>query len=290
MSKSGPIIATDNNDKGWVVIDWSQAPDNSIRYDTNNKEEVWLEAKRVVTEKAKAKRAVQEAEEERAHKEEERHRAEEEKEAKQRCKAKAGASGSEAGGEVKKVVMDPSCTCCTWAKAICEFLVDGNKKWVACVWCNQSKGKCWWPGDSKDTKASPKARRVNKGKKWKADEEMPEPRPSKKKVKAVDKPLEVLDVDEDEAGGSRPRGPSGLSQTTWQAHETMAENSGRITNVLEVMLDESYSFWMAVSPSDLGSSELNSDKLCEEADWLKAHGEDEEEESSREDETMAKAE
>ncbi|KIN95013.1 hypothetical protein M404DRAFT_34531 [Pisolithus tinctorius Marx 270] len=187
----------------------------------------------------------------------------------------------------------PSCTHCTWAQVICEFLVDSNKKQV-------------------DAEASPKAGRVNKGKKQKANEETPEPGPSKKKLTAIAKPLEVLDVNEDEAGGSRLRGPSataflGLEDKLehlidvtgliannlvglFEAHETMAENSGRIANVLEVMLNKSYSFGMAVSPSDSGSSELDSDKLCEEADWLKAHSEDKEEESGREDETMAEAE
>ncbi|KAI6003524.1 hypothetical protein F5J12DRAFT_893768 [Pisolithus orientalis] len=156
MSKSRPISATDHNNKGWVVVDWTQ---------------VRLEAKRVEREKAKAEKAECEAKEERACKEERRCRAEEEKEAERKCKVEAergdetGASSSEASG-VKKVVMDPGCTCCTQAKTICEFLVDSNKKWVACIWCNQSKGKCWWPGDGKGTKVGPKATtKVNKGKK-----------------------------------------------------------------------------------------------------------------------------
>ncbi|KIN97942.1 hypothetical protein M404DRAFT_31743 [Pisolithus tinctorius Marx 270] len=276
-----------------------------------HEEQVQLEAKRAAREKAEAKRAEREAEEKQACEDEERCRAEEEREAKQRCKAKAN-EGDDAGGEVKKVVMDPGCTCCTQAKVVCEFLVDDNKRRVACMCCNLSKGKCQWPGDGKDAKAGPKARRIDEGKKQKADEETPEPGPSKKKLKAVDKPLEVLDVNEDEASRSRPRGPgatafSGLEDKLeclinvtglivnnlaglFEAHETVAENSGRIADALEAMLDESYSFGMAVSPSDSGSSELDSDELCKEANWLKAHSEDEEEESSGEDETMAEAE
>ncbi|KIO11745.1 hypothetical protein M404DRAFT_20367 [Pisolithus tinctorius Marx 270] len=287
-------------------------------------EQAQLEAERVAREQAKTKRAEREkAEAKRAAWEaEERRRAEEEKEADQKHKAKvgkgneAGAGGNEAG-EVKKVIMDPSCTHCTWVNTVCEFLVDGNKKRVACIWCNLSKGKCQWPGDGKDAKAGPKAAlKANKGKKRKANDEMPEPRPSRKKAKAVEKPLEVLDIDEDKASGSRPRGPgatafSGLEDKLehlidvvgliannlaglFKAHETMAENSGRIANALEAMLDESYGFGMVVSPLDLGLSELNSDELRKEANWLKAHGEDEEEESEGEDEgedeTMAKAE
>ncbi|KIO05556.1 hypothetical protein M404DRAFT_25271 [Pisolithus tinctorius Marx 270] len=346
MSNSRLIIATDNNNEGCAIIDWTQVPNDEIRYDTDDKEEVmkaklkerkrhkaaeqaqqeeqaWLEAKRVAREqakaeraereKAKAKKAVQEVEERRVCEEEERWEAE------CKCKAEAsksdeagtgGASG-EARGEVKRVVMDPSCTHCTQAQVTCKFLVDSNKKQVVCVCCNLSKGKCQWPGDGKDAKASPKARRVDKGKKQKANKETPEPGPSKKKSKAVAKPLEELDIDEDEAGGSRLRGPSvtvfsGLEDKLkhlidvmeliannlvglFEAHETMAENSGRITDALEAMLNESYSFRMAMSPLDLGSSELNSNELHKEADWLKAHSEEEEEESGREDETMAEA-
>ncbi|KIO05559.1 hypothetical protein M404DRAFT_25278 [Pisolithus tinctorius Marx 270] len=326
MSESRPIVATDNNNEGCAIINWTQVPDNKIRYDTNDEEEVmkakseerkrckaaeqaqqeeqaWLEAERVAREQAEAKRAEREKAkaEKAAWEAEERRVCEEEErwEAKCKHKAKAGKSdeagtggiSGEAGGEVKRVVMDPGCTHCTWVQVICEFLVDGNKK--------------------QDAKASPKAGGVNKGKKQKANKETPEPRPSKKKSKAIAKPLEVLDVNEDEASGSRLRGPSataflGLEDKLeclinimgfitnnlaglFEAHETMAENSGRITNALEAMLDESYSFRMAMSPLDSGSSELNSNKL-HEADWLKAHSNDEEEESSREDETMAKAE
>ncbi|KIN98933.1 hypothetical protein M404DRAFT_30900 [Pisolithus tinctorius Marx 270] len=311
MSELRLISMTDNNDKGKVIIDWTQVLDDAIRYDTNNEEEVmkakskerkrqkaaeqaWqeeqtqLEAKRVEREKAEAERAEQEAEETRVHEDEERCKAKEEREAKQRHKAKAS-KGDEAGGEVKKVVMDPG----QRPSASSLWMVTKSRLPVQ---CNQSKGKCQWPGDGKDIEAGPKAAtKVDKGKKWKANEEMPEPGPSKKKAKVIDKLLEVLDVDEDEAGGSRLRGPgaaaflgledklecliniTGLIAKTW------------ITNVLGAMLDKSYSFRMAVSPSDLGPSELDSDELCEEANWLKAHGEDKEEESGREDETMAKA-
>ncbi|KIO02635.1 hypothetical protein M404DRAFT_27846 [Pisolithus tinctorius Marx 270] len=338
MSDSRPIVAADNNNEGRVVVDWAQVPDNDTRYDTDDEEEVMrakakerkrrkaaeqarreeqarLEAERAEREKAEAKRAAREAEEERAHEEEEKRRAEEEKEAERKRKAEAD-KGDEAGGEVKRVVMDPGCTRCSQAKVTCEFLVDGNKKRVACVRCNQSKGKCRWLGDGKDPEVGPRVvSKADKGKKRKADNGTPEPGPSKKKAKAVEKPLEVLDVDEDEAGGSRPRGPSatafsGLEDKLerlidvtglivnnlaglFEAHETVAENSGRIADALEAMLDESYGFRMAVSPSDSGSSELNSDELREEADWLRAHGEEEEESEGKdegEDETMAEAE
>ncbi|KIN96571.1 hypothetical protein M404DRAFT_33066 [Pisolithus tinctorius Marx 270] len=216
MSESRPITVTDKNDEGWVVIDWTQVSDDAIRYDTDNEEEAervereWIEAKRAEREKAKAEKAAQEAEERRVHEEEERWEAE------HKCKAKAGKSdeagtggtSGEAGGEVKRVVMDPSCTHCTWVQVVCKFHVDSNKKRVACMHCNQSKGKCQWLGDGKDAKATPKAApKANKGKKRKANDEMPEPGPSKKKVKAVDKLLEVLDVDEGKTSGSRLRGP-----------------------------------------------------------------------------------
>ncbi|KIO14773.1 hypothetical protein M404DRAFT_17629 [Pisolithus tinctorius Marx 270] len=316
MSNLGPITVTDNDNEGWVIIDWTQVPDDDIRYDTDDEEEqAWweeqarLEAERVAREQAEAERIAWEAEEQRAHEEEEKCRAEEEKETKWKHKAEAD-KGDEARGEVKKVVMDPSCTHCTQAQVVCEFLVDGNKKQVACVHCNLLKGKCRWLGDGKDTEAAPKATpKTDKGKKRKTNNEMPEPRPSKKKTKAINKLLEVLDIDEGKTGGSRPRGPSaavfsGLEDKLerlinvtgliannlaglFEAHEAMAENSGRIADTLKAMLDESYSFGMVVSPSDLGSSELDSDELCKEADWLKAHSEDEEEESGREDETMA---
>ncbi|KIN99106.1 hypothetical protein M404DRAFT_30730 [Pisolithus tinctorius Marx 270] len=345
MSESRLIIATNNNNEGCAIVNWTQVPDNEIRYNTNDKEEVmkakskerkrckvaeqawqeeqaWLEAKRVAREQAEAERAEREkaeriaweAEEQRVCKDEERRKAKEEREAERRCKAEAGkgdeagASGSEAS-EVKKVVMDPSCMRCAWAQVVCKFLVDGNKKRVACVRCNQSKGKCWWPGDGKDSEASPKvASKVDKGKKQKADDGTPEPGLSQKK-RAKSKLTKVLETDEPEVGGSRVRkagagGFPGLEdKLKWlidvtgliannlvglfEAHETVAKNSGRITNALEAMLNESYGFSMAVSPSDLGSSELNSNKLHEEAKWLKAHGKDEEEESKEEDESMA---
>ncbi|KIO00539.1 hypothetical protein M404DRAFT_29463 [Pisolithus tinctorius Marx 270] len=345
MSKLRPITTTGNNNEGRVVIDWTQVLDDAIRYDTDNEEETmrtkakerkrckaaehawweeqaWLEAKRVERERIEAKRAEREkaermaweAEEQRVCEEEEKCKAEEEREAEQRRKAEAGkgdearAGGSEAG-EVKKVVMDPSCTHCAWAQVVCEFLVDGNKKWVACVCCNQSKGKCRWPGDRKDAEAGPKA---VKGKKRKVNEENAKARPSNQKWARTSARLtEVLDLDEPEASGSGQREAgaerySGLENkleqlieaagliannlaSLFELHETTVENSGHIANTLESILDESYGFGMAVSPSDSGSSELDSDELHEEAEWLKAHSKDEEEESEGEDESMAEA-
>ncbi|KIN94835.1 hypothetical protein M404DRAFT_34677 [Pisolithus tinctorius Marx 270] len=292
MSNSRLIDTANNNNEGRVVIDWSQ------------EEQARLEAERAAWERAEAERAEREAEEKKAREEEEKQEAERKRKAGAGKGDEAGTSG-EARGEVKRVVMDPSCTRCTRAQVICEFVVDGNKKCVACMRCNQSKGKCQWPGDGKDAEAGPKIK-ADKGKKQKADKETPEPRPSKKKTKAVDKSLEVLDVDEGKTGGSGPREPSvavflGLEDKLerlidvagliannlaglFEAHEAMAENSSRIADTLKAMLDESYGFGMAVSPSDLGSSELNSDELRKEAEWLKAHGEDGEEETKGEDE------
>ncbi|KAI6144939.1 hypothetical protein BKA82DRAFT_28153 [Pisolithus tinctorius] len=292
MSESRPISTTGNNDEGQVIVDWTQVADDAIRYDTNDEEEVmkakvkerkrqkaakqawqeeqaWLEAKRVVREQAEAKRIVQEAEEQRAHEEEEKRRAEEEKEAEQKCKVEAD-KGDEAGGEVRKVVMDPGCTHCSRAKVACEFLIDGNKKRVACVRCNLSKGKCQWPGDRKDAEAGPKVK-ADKGKKRKADDGMPKPRLIQRKW-AKSRPTEVLEIDEPKASGSGVRkasagGPSGLEEKLkqlidvtgliannlaglFELHETVAENLGCIADVLESLLDESYGFGMAVSPSD----------------------------------------
>ncbi|KIO04355.1 hypothetical protein M404DRAFT_26205 [Pisolithus tinctorius Marx 270] len=322
MSESRLITTTDKNDKGQIIVDWTQVLDDAIQYDTDNEEEVMkakskerkrqkaAEQAQAEREKAEAEKAAWEAKETRVCKEEERWEAKRKHKAEASKSDEAGTGGTsgEAGGEVKRVVMDPSCTCCTWAQVVCEFLIDSNKKRVACMHCNQSKG-----GDGKDAEATPKAApKADKGKKRKADDKTPEPRPSKKKAKAVDKPLGVLDINEGETSGSRPRGPSaaafsGLEDKLervnnvtgliannlvglFKAHEAMAKNSGRITDVLEAMFDESYSFRMAVSPLDSGSSELDSHELREEADWLKAHGKDEEEESGGEDETMAKAE
>ncbi|KIO04365.1 hypothetical protein M404DRAFT_26227 [Pisolithus tinctorius Marx 270] len=301
MSDSRPIDAANNNSEGRVVVDWAQVPDDDIRYDTDDEEEVmrakakerkrrkaaeqarreeqaWLEAERAAREQAEAKRIAQEAEEQRVHEEEERRRAEEEKEAERKRKAEtgksseAGAGGNETGSEVKKVVMDPGCTRCTRANTVCEFLVDGNKKRVACIQCNLSKGKCHWPGDGKDAKAGPKA--VGKGKKRKVDKENAEAGPStQKQAKTSAKPTEVLDLDEPEAGAVYPLGLeeklerlidtagmiannlAGLSEL----QEAAVENSGRIADALELLLDESYGFGMVVSPSDSGSSELDSD-------------------------------
>ncbi|KIO12127.1 hypothetical protein M404DRAFT_19976 [Pisolithus tinctorius Marx 270] len=323
MSDSRPTVAANNNDEGRVV-DWAQVPDDDIRYDTDEEEEVMrakvkerkrrkaaeqarreeqapLEAERAERERIEAEKAEREAEEKRVRKEEEKREAERKRKAEAGKSDEAGAGGAsgEAGGEVKRVV-------------VCEFLVDGNKKRVACVRCNLSKGKCRWPGDRKDIEAGPKATtKADKGKKRKADKGSPEPGPSQKK-RAKSKPTEVLEIDEPEAGGSGEREAgaerySGLENklerlikaagliannlaSLFELHETAVENSGRIANALELLLNESYSFSMAVSPSDSGSSELDSEELCEEAEWLRTHGEDEEEETEGEDEAMAKGE
>ncbi|KIO08657.1 hypothetical protein M404DRAFT_22506 [Pisolithus tinctorius Marx 270] len=161
MSDSRPITTTDNNNKGQVIIDWTQVPDDDIRYDTDNEEEeqAWLEAKKAEREKAKAERAERvraeaerapwEATEIRVHKEEERQEAEHkcQAEARKGSEARAGASSSEAGDEVKKVVMNPRLK-------------------------SSLKGKCCWPRDGKDAEASLKvAGKVDKGKKQKVNEE-----------------------------------------------------------------------------------------------------------------------
>ncbi|KIN93565.1 hypothetical protein M404DRAFT_35989 [Pisolithus tinctorius Marx 270] len=345
MSDSRPISMTGNNKEGLAVVDWTQVSDDAIRYDTNDKEETMrakakerkrqkaaeqaqceeqarleaervereqIEAKRAEKEKAEAENAEREAEEKRVREEEEKREAECKRKAEASKSDEAGTGGAsgEAGGEVKRVVMDPGCTCCTRAQVICEFLIDSNKKWVACVRCNLSKGKCQWPGDRKDIEAGPKATtKADKGKKWTADEESPEPGPSQKKwVKS--KLTEVLEINEPKAGGSGEREAgakrySGLENklerlieatgliannlaSLFKLHETTVKNSGCIANALESLLDESYGYGMVVSPSDLGSSELDSNELREEAKWLKNHGEDEEGEAKGEDEDMAK--
>ncbi|KIO01827.1 hypothetical protein M404DRAFT_28335 [Pisolithus tinctorius Marx 270] len=324
MSELRLSTAIDNNDKGRVVIDWTQVSDDAIRYDTDDEEETmrakakerkrrkvaeqawWeeqaqLETERVAREQAEAKRAAQEraeaeAEEKKVCKEEEKREAEHKRKAGAGKGDEASTSG-EARGEVKRVVMDPGCTCCARAQVICEFVVDSNKKRVACMRCNQSKGKCWWPGDGKEAKAGPKIK-ADKGKKRKADEETPEPGPSQKKqAKMSARPIEVLDLDETEAGGSGVKEAgtarySGLEGKLdlFELHETVVENSGHIADTLESLLDESYRFGMAVSPSESGSSELDSEELHEEAEWLQTHSEDDEEESEGEDEAMAKTE
>ncbi|KIO08037.1 hypothetical protein M404DRAFT_23293 [Pisolithus tinctorius Marx 270] len=306
-------------------------PDDDIRYNTDNEEEVmrvkakerkrrkaaeqaqWeeqaqLEAERAVREQAEAERAAQErAEAKRAEREAKEKKVceEEEKwEAERKCKARAG-KGDEAGasgearGEVKQVVMDPGCTHCTWAQVICEFVVDGNKKHMACVCCNLLKGKCRWPRDGKDTEAGPKARRTDKGKKQKAEEENAKAGPSNQKQARTSVRLtEVLDLNELEASGSRMKEAgvarySGLENKLKQlikAAGLIANNLASLFKLHETVsiLDESYGFGMVVSPSDLGLSELDSDKLHKEAEWLKNHSEDEEE-SEGEDESMAKA-
>ncbi|KAI6154735.1 hypothetical protein BKA82DRAFT_23341 [Pisolithus tinctorius] len=248
MSELRPIAVTNNDDKGQVVIDWTQMPDDNIRYDTDDKEEVeeqaQLEAKRAAREKDKAERIVWEAEEQRAHEEEERHRAEEEKEAEHKCKAEARASGNETSSEVKKVVMDPGCTHCAWAHIVCKLVIDGNKKCVACMWCNQSKGKSQWPRDGKDAEAGPKVK-ADEGKKQKADEEMPEPGLSQKK-QAKSKVVEVLEIDEPKAGGSRLREASterysGLENKLKQ----LIEAAGLIANNLASVI----SMTLGLSPS-----------------------------------------
>ncbi|KIN93285.1 hypothetical protein M404DRAFT_36222, partial [Pisolithus tinctorius Marx 270] len=330
MSDLRPIAATDNDDEGRVVIDWTQLPDDDIRYDTDDEEEVMkakakerkrrkaaeqarreeqarLEAERAAREKAEAERAererveaertAREAEERKVREEEERREAERKRKAEAAKSDEAGAGGAsgEAGGEVKRVVMDPGCTRCTRAQVVCEFLVDGNKKWVACVRCNLSKGKCRWPGDGKDAEAGPKAGpKADKGKKRKADDETPEPGPSQKK-RVKSKPTEVLEIDEPEAGGSGARKagagyPSGLEEKLerlintagmiannlaglFELQEAAVENSGRIADALEAIIDESYGFGVAVTPSDTGSSELDSDELREEVAWLQAEAE-----------------
>ncbi|KIO02024.1 hypothetical protein M404DRAFT_28260 [Pisolithus tinctorius Marx 270] len=209
MSNLRPTITTDS-DKGQVPINWMQV---FIKYDTDDKEET-MRAK--AKERKQCKVAEQAWQEEQAwleakksgEGEEGRCKAKEEREAERKhmAEASAGATSSEAGGEVKKVVMDPGCTCCAQAKTVCKFLIDGNKKLVACIRCNQSKGKCQWPGDGKDTKASPKAGKVNEGKKQQAEKENAEARPSKQKqVKTSMRPIKVLDLSEPEAGGSRSR-------------------------------------------------------------------------------------
>ncbi|KIN96388.1 hypothetical protein M404DRAFT_33273 [Pisolithus tinctorius Marx 270] len=307
MSDSRPITRTNNNDEGQVIVDWTQVLDNAIWYNTNNEEEVMksklkerkrqkrVERERAKAERAEAKKAVQEAKEKRVHKEEER------QEAKCKCKAKAG-KGDEASagarGEVKRVVMDPGCTCCSQARVVCKFLVDGNKKWVACMCCNQSKGKCQWPRDGKDAKASPKAiSKVDKGKKRKADDEMPEPGPSQKKWAKL-KLTEVLEINEPEAGGSGARkviagGFLGLEDKLkqliditgliannlaglFELQEAVVKYSGWIADTLEAIIDESYSFRVVITLLDSGLSKLDSDELCEEAEWLQAEGEEEE--------------
>ncbi|KIN99336.1 hypothetical protein M404DRAFT_30570 [Pisolithus tinctorius Marx 270] len=333
MSESRPISMTGNDNEGRVIVDWTQVADDAIRYDTDDEEEVMkakakerkrqkaakqarreeqarLEAERVAREQAEAERIAWEAEEQRAREEEEKCRAEEEKEAEWTCKAKAD-KGDEAGGEVRRVVMDPGCTRCSQAKVACEFLIDSNKKQVACVRCNLSKGKCRWPGDGKDAEAGPKVK-ADKGKKRKADEEMPEPGPSQKKW-AKSRPTKVLEIDEPEAGGSEVRkastgGPSGLEEKLerlidvagliasnlaglFELHETVAENSGHIADMLESIIDKSFGFGVAVTPSDTRSSELDLDELCKEAAWLQAEAEGEgDEEAEGEDDSMAEAE
>ncbi|KIO01402.1 hypothetical protein M404DRAFT_28702 [Pisolithus tinctorius Marx 270] len=322
MSALRPITMTDDTSEGQVMINWTQVLEDAIKYDTNDEEETmrakakerkwhkaaeqalweeqaWLEAKRVAREQAKAKKA-------------ERERAERIAQEAKEQRAEAG-KGSEAGGEVKKVVMDCSCTCCAWAQVICKFVIDSNKKRMACVCCNLSKGKCCWPRDGKDTKAGPKAiGRLDKGKQRKIDKENTEAGPSKQKqVKTSARLTKVLDLDEPNTSRSRQREASterysGLEDkleclinmvgliannlaSLFKLHETMVENSGQITNTLKSLLNKSYGYGMLVTPPDLDSSEFNSDKLHEEAKWLKTHGKDKEEESRGEDETMAEA-
>ncbi|KIN99392.1 hypothetical protein M404DRAFT_30449 [Pisolithus tinctorius Marx 270] len=185
---------------------------------------------------------------------------------------------------------------------------------LACDTGLRSSGKCQWPRDGKDAKASLKAEgKVDKGKKQKVDDEDVKARPSKQKwAKISARLIKVLDLDEPKASGSRSWETIaecylGLEEkleclidvagliannlaSLFELHETVVENPGQIANTLKLLLNESYGYRMAVSPSDLGSSELNSNELHEEAKWLKAHGKDKEEETEGEDEAMAKAE
>ncbi|KIO10891.1 hypothetical protein M404DRAFT_21087 [Pisolithus tinctorius Marx 270] len=332
MSNSRPITLTNNNSKGWVVVDWTQVLDDTIRYDTDNEEEVmkaklkerkiqkaaeqawweeqaWLEAERVEREKAeaekaereraKAMRVVWEAEGRRAHEEEEKCKAEHKCKAEAGKGSEAGASGGDAVGEAKRVVMDHSCTCCSWAKAVCEFLMDDNKKWVACMHCNQSKGKCRWPRDGKDVKAGLKAKgKVNKGKKWKVDEENAEAGPSRQKqVKMSMKLTKVLDLDEPKAGrsGLKEAGMDrylGLEDKLEHLIDIMGLIANNLAGLFELqeaasILNESYGFRVAVTPSDLGSSKLDAEELHKEVEWLQSKGV--EEEAKGGDEPMAKA-
>ncbi|KIN95085.1 hypothetical protein M404DRAFT_34474 [Pisolithus tinctorius Marx 270] len=288
MSELRPITTTDNNNKGQVVINWTQVSDDAIQYDTDDKETMMAKAKermwckaaeqawqeeqaQLEAERVERERAAHEAKEERAHEEERRHRSKEEREAK--------AGSSEAAG-VKKVVMDPSCTCCTQAKTVFK-----GQALVACRWEGQ-----------KDTEASPKIK-VNKGKKQKADDEMPEPGLSQKKQVKL-KPIKVLEINEPKASGSRARkamagGLLGLEdKLEWliditgliannlvglfELQEAVVKNSGCIADVLEAIINESYGF------------RLDLDELHEEVEWLQAKGEEEEAEGG--DESMAEAE
>ncbi|KAI5995780.1 hypothetical protein F5J12DRAFT_896409 [Pisolithus orientalis] len=143
--------------------------------------------------------------------------------------AGAEAGSSEAGGEVGKVVMDPGCTCCAWAKAVCKFLMDGNKKWVACIQCNLSKGKCWWPGDGKDVRYSG----------------------LEDKLKHLIKAMGLI---------------TNNLASLFNVQENVVANSGWITNALETIIDKSYGYGLLATPSDLGLSELNANKLHEEVE------------------------
>ncbi|KIO10109.1 hypothetical protein M404DRAFT_21803 [Pisolithus tinctorius Marx 270] len=89
MSALRLITMTDDNSGGWVMINWTQVLDDTIKYNTDDKEEmmrakakerkwhkaaeqawqeeqVWLEAERVERERIEAERLVCEAKEERA--------------------------------------------------------------------------------------------------------------------------------------------------------------------------------------------------------------------------------
>ncbi|KIO08022.1 hypothetical protein M404DRAFT_23272 [Pisolithus tinctorius Marx 270] len=173
---------------------------------------------------------------------------------------------------------------------------NSNKKSIACVHCNLSKGKCWWLRDGKDAEASPKARRADKGKKWKADEENTKARPStQKQARTSVRLTKVLDLNKPEASRSRMKEAStarclGLENKLEQLIEAMGLIANNLASLFKLhetalLLDESYGFGVVVSPSDLGSSELDSDELCKEANWLKNHSKDEEE-AEGEDEDM----
>ncbi|KIN93912.1 hypothetical protein M404DRAFT_35607 [Pisolithus tinctorius Marx 270] len=144
---------------------------------------------------------------------------------------------------------EANCTHCAQAKVVCGFLVDGNKK------------------DKEDAEVSPKASgKVDKGKKQKIDEENAKAGPSKKKW-AKSKLIEVLDINKYKVAEGRLReaGMGGLIANNlaslYELHKTMIMNSGQIADHLEAILNESYGFGMAVTPSDSGSSELDADEL-----------------------------
>ncbi|KIO08939.1 hypothetical protein M404DRAFT_22759 [Pisolithus tinctorius Marx 270] len=278
MSDSRPIVTADNNNEGQVIVDWAQVPDDDIRYDTND-EEALMRAK--AKERKRQKVAEQAWQEEQAQLEAERVAREQAKAKRaEREKAKAKRIAWEA---------EEQRACEGVERHRAEEEKEAERKHRAEAGKgSEAGGKCCWPRDGKDAKASPKA---IKGKKRKVNEENAEARPSmQKQARMSMRATEVLDLDKPEASGSGVRKATNNLAGLFELQEAAVEHSGCIANALESLLDESYGFRMAVSPSDLGSSELDSDELCEEAKWLKTHGEDREEETKGEDEAMAKAE